>query len=98
MIRALVAAVTAAPLLLAHGDAEWIMSDPVTAWCCGPHDCGQVPADFARPVPGGWYIPSTGQTFRWGERGLYPSHDGIALWRCEAGGSVRCLFVPGSGV
>ena len=85
---------------LTHGEADWIMNEPgYTAAngssCCGPVDCAAVAGDFARPVPGGWYVPSTDQTFQWGERGLYPSNDGLTLWRCQPTGQpVRCLFVP----
>ena len=87
-----------------HGSADWIMKDPAykgagEIHCCGPSDCRAVAADFAHPVAGGWYIPSTGQTFAWGAPGLYSSNDGVTLWRCQPTGlPVRCLFVPGQGV
>ncbi|MBM3598145.1 MAG: hypothetical protein FJX35_08015 [Alphaproteobacteria bacterium] len=87
----------------AHGDAEWIMKDPKYlaqngAHCCNIHDCGVAPAGAAVPVPGGWQVIETGQVFTWGERGLYPSNDGITLWWCRPGNRpVRCLFVPGQG-
>jgi hypothetical protein len=65
--------------------------------CCGPEHCKPRVADFAVPIEGGWQIVGTGQVLRWGEKGLYPSEDGVSMWACTNEARVDCLFVPGQG-
>jgi hypothetical protein len=83
-------------LALAHGDAEWIMRDSRTAYCCGVSDCAKEPAGAVLPVREGYRILDTGQLFRFGDPHLHPSQDGD-YWTCRPQsmeGAVKCLFVP----
>ena len=89
------------PQARAHGDASWIMADPQTSWCCGPKDCGPVPAEDVTWTPAGWVYRPTGETFPETAARLHRSAD-EHFWRCRymAGplaGKTRCLFVPGAG-
>ena len=85
------------PSQIAHGEAEWVMFHPDAGWCCNENDCHRRPPNYARETANGWVIPSTGQVFREGERGLFKSID-ADIWSCKDGqGKDRCLFVPGSG-
>jgi hypothetical protein len=84
---------------LAHGDAQWIAADPRTSYCCGISDCERAPLSAVKSVPGGWYIPSTGQTFLHDSSDLHVSKDNDPWW-CRPpsmGGKVKCLFMPGGG-
>lgn len=84
----------------AHGDAAWIMADPayVTgagSHCCGPTDCQRAPAGaVVEEGPGVWLVPATGQRFRQGEKGVYPSREG-GFWWCRRGARVVCFFYDG---
>ena len=93
----LVLGVTAG-VVKAHGPAEWIQFNPTQSWCCNENDCHRRPPSFAtEAADGSWAIPSTGQTFREGDRGLFRSIDSD-IWACEQPDKqIRCLFVPGSG-
>lgn len=79
----------------ARTDANWIMDNPETAWCCGPTDC--------YPVTGRVYLTPQG----WRVKGLkgavpvdktYPSKR-PGPWACQTGSLtiLRCLFLPGAG-
>lgn len=86
-------------LMLAHGDAEWIMREPgyrdaQGAHCCGPTDCAALPPGAVAETPDGYRIVATGELMRWGERGVYLSRDD-RYWACTRGGITRCLFIPG---
>jgi hypothetical protein len=73
------------------------MFHPNASWCCNEKDCFRRSPDFARETRDGWEIPSTGQFFREGDRGLFKSID-ADIWACEQPDKqIRCLFVPGSG-
>ena len=92
----------------AHGEAEWIMKDPtyVSAFgqhCCGPQDCERIPASFIREEGRDIHLLPTGQIFRKGAAGAYPSRDG-SWWWCKQqllpGQShplARCVFFPFHG-
>lgn len=103
--RSIAASLIAAPLIflgvpiLAHGDAQWIQSDPKLSYCCGVHDCERAPLSAVKGVNGGWYLPSTGQTFRDGEPDLHMSKD-QDFWWCRPpswNGYVKCFFAPAGG-
>lgn len=92
------AAVLAAFLLpgpaLAHGDAQWIQSNPTYrdaagVHCCGVNDCAPVPASEVYTVSNGYFVRGfhvpLGQTL--------PSLDG-QFWACVKPGGIRCFFAP----
>lgn len=83
-------------LAWAHGDAQWIMDDPKTSYCCGVIDCWKEPEGAVMPAKGGYRITDTGQFFPFGHPDVHPSKDGD-YWTCRPphmGGAVKCLFVP----
>lgn len=83
----------------AHGDAQWIMDDPKTRFCCGPSDCERAPLGAVRPIKGGWEIVSTGQRFMDGAADLHPSKDND-FWWCRPESIkplAKCLFAPAGG-
>lgn len=82
----------------AHGPAMWIQFSPTASWCCtAGDDCLRRDLDFARETASGWVVKSTGQVFKEGDRGFFRTLDST-IWACLADdGTVRCLFVPGSG-
>lgn len=83
----------------AHGDAQWIADEPKFSYCCGVHDCSVAPDSEVREVPGGWYLPSTGQTFLEGNPDLHVSRDNRPWW-CKPpswNGWVKRLFVAARG-
>jgi hypothetical protein len=89
-------------LLLAHGDASWIMAEPkyrdaAGIHCCGPSDCAAVPNVTVIRVRDGWRVVATGRVFRDDDPDLYISID-ERTWLCNRQGVDRCLFVPGAGV
>ena len=82
-----------------HGEAQWIADDPRFSYCCGVHDCTPAPDSEVKAVPGGWYLPSTGQTFLEGSPDLHVSRDHRPWW-CRPpswNGYVKCLFVAARG-
>jgi hypothetical protein len=87
-----------------HGEAEWIMRDPAIQWCCGPRECGVVPAGGVIAEGSGWKVPETGQRFHLGDPYTYWSKD-EKMWWCRVKGVsgapmqgvVQCLFVPKLG-
>lgn len=82
-----------------HGEAQWIADDPRFSYCCGVHDCTPAPDSEVKAVPGGWYLPSTGQTFLEGSPDLHVSRDHRPWW-CKPpswNGYVKCLFVAARG-
>lgn len=90
---AICAAVALASVALAHDDAQWIADGKYRAssgeLCCGPTDCGIVPAHEVRHVPDGYVV--RGYHVPLGE--ILPSHDG-KVWACVKPGGLRCVFVP----
>jgi hypothetical protein len=84
----------------AHGDAAWIMADPVTNHCCGPQDCTPIAREEVRRNRDGWLLVGTGEFFRDGAPEVYPSVD-RRFWRCTGSAGfkpfTRCLFVPLEG-
>ena len=57
----------------AHGDAQWIMENQQTQWCCGPRDCERLPPDSIRyevnDEHAGWRIT-------WGDIAVFWQDDG----------------------
>lgn len=89
------------PLLLAHADAAWIMSDrryvtELGEHCCGPSDCERAPPGAVVATASGWRIAETGQEFDFDTKALYISKD-ADFWWCRRRGKVVCLFTPGAG-
>jgi len=86
------------PIALAHGPgSDWIWENPETSWCCYMNkDCQPIDEDDVVEIePGAWRVKSTGQIFRQGERGTYPSKE-MRPWACRTEGQpVRCLFYVG---
>lgn len=90
---------TATGAQIAHGDAQWIANEPKFSYCCGIDDCHVAADSEVVPIKDGWYLPSTGQTFREGDPDLHVSRDHRPWW-CKPpswNGWVKCLFVPGRG-
>jgi len=51
--------------------------------------------DVVEIEPGVWRVKSTGQVFRQGERGTYPSKE-MRPWACRTTGQpIRCFFFLG---
>lgn len=87
----------------AHGEAAWIMTDPRTAYCCGPHDCERAPVGAVKSSGNGWLVVGTGQVFHEEDPDFHWSVDQYYWWcRPEAppwnGARVKCLFAPPGGV
>ena len=96
MIRALLIAALLLPgqIVMAHGDAWWIMADPSTAYCCGPQDCAPVqPGEIVR-IPGGWRHVPTGTVLGDESASVYRRSIDAQAWRCIFNGTLRCLFLP----
>lgn len=107
IVCALGALLVAVPAL-GHGDAGWIMDNPQTEHCCGPHDCEPLGDDAVREVKDGFLIVATGEVIHWAEGRIYTSVDDRYWWchypqsRPDESGErntelrTRCLFVPGN--
>lgn len=86
----------------AHGDAMWIAEDPKYvrpsgAHCCSPVDCARLSDDDVEAIaPGEWRIRSTNQTFRQGDKGVYPAIR-PGYWGCKPGEAYVCFFFDGGG-
>ena len=86
-------------LMLVHGDAYWIQSDPRYMGtdglhCCGVEDCRPARKGEVVAFESGYVITSTGQVVRPDRnRGIYTSID-ERFWLCFWKGHVRCMFVP----
>lgn len=76
-------------------DANWIMDNPLTAYCCGPEDCEPVPGRV-RYTAAGWTVRGLKGTIRMDK--TYPSIDGRP-WACRytVDNTLRCLFLPRAG-
>ncbi len=106
MVRTTFAALLAAILVSVSpafaADHEWITKDPRYvrardgAHCCGSDHCKPRSPGFARETSRGWYVPSTGQLFVDGAKGLYYS-ERAEPWACMDGEEVGCLFVNPGG-
>lgn len=108
LLLAILVSFAAAPAL-AHGDAAWIMDNPQTLHCCGPHDCEPLPEGAVKETTDGFEIVATGEVIHWAEGRIYTSID-ERYWWChyperhpDDGGDdavavprTRCLFVPGN--
>jgi hypothetical protein len=92
VIRALL---IAAPLVLVHGDAEWIMQEPRYkdvngVHCCGPSDCKRIARTEVQYTPEGYLVH--GMLFGYEHPALYQSIDSD-FWLCERE-VPKCLFTP----
>lgn len=81
----------------AHGDAQWIMDDPVTYRCCGPRDCFIMEMQEVEHRSDGWYV----RGMKVPDNSVYPvqapdPHGASHYWACfyTVTGKPRCLFVP----
>lgn len=85
----LAAAGTAQP----HDDAKWIEDGRYRAQtgelCCGPTDCGAIPASDVRHVPDGYIVRGYHVPFS----ETLPSTDG-QYWGCTKPAGIRCFFAP----
>lgn len=77
----------------AHGDAQWIMEQEVTRWCCGPNDCKVVREGELERVEGGWLHVGSQSVLMDEDVGHYLSKD-EQTWACIFLGRMRCLFLP----
>ncbi len=80
----------------AHGEADWIMENPQTGWCCGPKDCFWIEPDEVR-VDDEFYVVDR-YSIRWPIIGAFRSID-RRFWICiyrrgTADEEVKCLFAP----
>lgn len=79
----------------AHEDAAWIMANPETSWCCGPHDCEAIEDESVAIVAEGVLVKATQETILYQD--LKQSIDN-RWWRCRhPSGNTRCLFRPPFG-
>jgi hypothetical protein len=96
MLAASAALALVSPVAFAHGDAEWIMENPATKYCCGPNDCARLAAGAVTADGDGWIFE--GRRFAPGDRNVHQSRD-ADFWACRyPGGDVRCFFYPPPGV
>jgi hypothetical protein len=98
----LISVICAGGAALAHGDAEWIMRNPLTAPCCGPTDCAMLPDSAVTETADGWIVVRAGvapQRFDRSMPNVYPSRDGH-YWGCAHAPDqeLRCFFYPPPGV
>jgi len=94
----------------AHGDAQWIIDNPATYYCCGPQDCTVIPASIVKPIAGGYTVFWNGKWWpfqrdgkdKFSERRVWPS-ERASWWMCVKldrdnpgieNGDPRCLFEP----
>lgn len=80
----------------AHGEANWIMENPQTGWCCGPKDCFWIKPEEVR-VDDEHYVVDR-LSLRWPIIATYRSVDS-RFWICiyqrgTADEEVKCLFAP----
>lgn len=91
-------------VLLAHGEAAWIMHEPryvdaTNRHCCGPVDCAPLADGEMLETKDGIRDTVTGDLLKWGEKGIYRSRD-ARWWGCRSPGfdgklRTRCAFPPG---
>lgn len=83
----------------AHDAPSGWAYDPV---CCSNRDC-RPEQNEVKATSLGWFVTSTGETIRYGDRRIHESKDGN-FHRClikknAAGpGMTRCLYVPPMGL
>lgn len=83
-----------------HGEASWIMANPQTAYCCGPHDCDRVPKSAVKITAGGFLVDIAPGVMApviiaYGKE--LPSKDDD-YWACLMPDGIRCFFAPPMGV
>jgi hypothetical protein len=80
----------------AHGDAAWIMANPLTRHCCGPDDCREIPAEHVRLVGEIYFVDDP--PLAWNSNyGTYASINSN-YWACVTpDGRVKCFFAPVMG-
>lgn len=83
------------------GDHDWIRDDPKYLMpggvhCCDRSHCHPLPDSEVQETKDGWIYLPTGQVFKEGDPGVYPSKE----WRYFACGTVRpwCFFFKPGGV
>ncbi len=85
----------------AHGKASWIMSNPATAYCCGPNDCDVIAARDVRHVATGYAFDLDGTPYTVAFAETKSSID-EEFWLCVNGSAPhrtpRCFFAPPMGV
>jgi hypothetical protein len=70
--------------------------------CCSNHDC-RLERSEVKATPLGWFVTSTGEIIRYGDRRIHESKDGD-FHRClmqkgvNGPGMTRCLYVPPMGL
>lgn len=78
---------------------DWM--PPETKWCCNNKDCLPHPKSAITRTVDGWVINKTGQTFKDGDRGIYPNlaPDVGEVWICHMPYEplARCIFVIPEG-
>lgn len=79
----------------AHGDAAWIMADPVTRYCCGTIDCRPLEDKEVTSEGGRWFV--NGQPVAPADVHPTAPEGGSSYWACFYPPDLtvpRCLFLP----
>lgn len=84
----------------AHGEFNWIMNDPKTAYCCSPLDCSALTS--VRQTATGWTFERNGRAYNvpFDRKDVYRSKD-HHFYACFTGSGqadLRCFFHPVGGV
>jgi hypothetical protein len=91
-------AATSLPAAAHDAPSGWSY-DPV---CCSNQDCRPEQSEV-RATSRGWFVTSTGEVIRYGDRRIHESKDG-EFHRClmqkgvTGPGLTRCLYVPPMGL
>jgi len=91
-----------ASVAYAHGDARWIMQNPITAHCCSERDCKPLADGAVSITTAGYYIEGRKEIIPF--KSAYASVDG-RYWLCVTlgdseewpNGATRCFFAPATG-
>jgi hypothetical protein len=97
-----------APPACAHDDASWIQMNPdyvdrIGRHCCGPQDCERIPESYISEEGNEIVILPTGQRFKKGVIGTYPSVNNDWWWCKERAmpwlprPTAKCVFFPFHG-
>jgi hypothetical protein len=79
---------------LTHGAADWIRTNPATAYCCGPTDCAPLPDNQVIETRDGWLVLPDRQAFSRTDPNVFPSNDNH-YWACRPPGEpYHCFFYP----
>lgn len=85
----------------AHGDADWIMDNPDTRFCCGPNDCFRAPSSqtpgvaVERAEGGGYIVRAKGKEWFFAEIGEPDPKNGTVRTFFSIDTQYWLCWVPG---